>query len=165
MKRTILMLTVVSLLVAIPALAKNNVPGDVPAPADLTYTIIPAVDEPPTPEMVKFVWVAEPQAEKYSLDIEGAGWVTIVDATEDVWVEFSVSYSAMESELTMPVQDVLDDLTAAILAELGVEMEDVLGGELVEMIAKVKGLDPQDKLDSKRQNNLFSADLDLLPLF
>ena len=163
LRNAILALTVVS-LIAIPAMAANN-KGDVPQIiwAATAVQIIDAVDE--TPEMVKFDWEDELAAEKYSLDIEGAGWVTIVDVAEDVWVEFSVSYSAVDSELTMPVQDVLDDLVAAVLAELGVGIEDVLGGELLELSAKVKGLDPLNKQPVKSQDNMFSADLDLLPLF
>ena len=161
LRNVVLALAVVS-LVAIPAFAKNN-KGDVPQIQDLAVQIIAAEGE--TPEMVEFSWADITEAEKYSLDIEGAGWVTIVDVVDPVWVEFSVSYSAVASPLALPVEDVLNDLAAAVLAELGVEIEDVLGGELLELSAKVKGLDPLDKLDVKSQDNMFSESLDLMPLF
>jgi len=164
MKKTILMLTIVSLLIAVPAMAKKD-KGDVDQILWADVDPVKIIDaEGDDPEMVKFDWKDEIEAEKYSLDIEGAGWVTIEGEDDAIWVEFEVSYSAVISELTMPVEDVLADLTEAVLAELEEGMV-ATGGELVEIIAKVKGLDPQDKEDVKSQDNMFSADLDLLELF
>jgi hypothetical protein len=178
MKKTILMLTVVLLLVAVPAMAKKD-KGDVPQIlwAATAVDIIPAVDD--IPEMVQFDWLEETEAEKYSLDIEGEGTVDVwndngtPDAEGDdyldlgVEVEFSVSYSAVDHVLIMPVQDVLDDLIAAILAELGVEIDDVEDGELLALDVKVKGLDPhsEDVDDVKSQDNMFSEKISLMPLF
>jgi hypothetical protein len=165
MKKTILMLTVISLIV-IPVMAKNN-KGDVPQIiwADPAMEIIPPVDE--DPEMIKFDWEDEPEAEKYSLDIEVEGIFDImVDdvLVEGVEIELTLSYSAMDSELIMPLEDFFDDLIAAILAELGVEMEDVVYGELLALDAKVKGLDPHKVGGVKSQDNMFSEKLDLLPI-
>jgi hypothetical protein len=165
MKRTILLLAIVS-LIAVPSMAKNN-KGDVPqiSWADPAVEILPAVDE--TPEMIKFDWEDEPVAEKYSLDIEGAGifdiWVDDV-LVEDVEIEFKLSYSAMDSELIMPLEDLYNDLIAAVLAELGVGMDDIDYGELLSLYAKVKGLDPHTVGGVKSQDNMFSENLDLLPI-
>jgi len=151
--------------------------GDVPKIewADPAVEILEAVDD--TPKSVQFDWEPEEQAEKYSLCIEGAGTVDILvddmgtTETDDdiidegVEVEFEVCYSAVDDVLIIPVEDILADLTVAILAELGVEMEDVVGGELLALDAKVKGLDPHDKEDMKRQNNEFSEKEDLMEFF
>jgi hypothetical protein len=187
MKRTILMLTVVSLLVAIPALAKNNVPGDVPAP---TWAVVdPAVPVDFVNGDIVFDWTDAAGAEKYSLCIEG---VLEVDYTDDngtpdipeddteyldVEVEFSVCFGTSDrtdggemgdSDLAIPVEEFFVALEAAAeaaaLDQLGISLDDADDVELIALTAKVKGLDPHDKNDMKRQNNLFSPTLDLLAI-
>ena len=184
MKKTILMLTVVSLLVAIPVLAKNNFPGDVSQPTNLEFEI----SEPP--ETITFTW--EPGdggkvAEKYSLDIYGVIVFDYVDdkgtpetgddeLIEDVEVEWSASFGTgdynsdnmSDPTITIPLDDVhnaviadlLETLTEMEIEALDVDEESV---EITEMFAKVKGLDPSDKEQKKRQNNLFSEPVDLTP--
>jgi hypothetical protein len=190
MKRAILMLTVVSLLVAIPVLARNNVPGDVSVPTDLTLTSIDPGDPPDTPATVTFDWLAGDDAkpaEKYSLDIYGMIVFDYVDdkgtpetdddeLIEDVEIEWSASFGTgdynpdnmSDPTITIPLEDVHVAIFADILETL-IEMEiDVLAVdgesvEITEMFAKVKGLDPSDKNPKKRQNNTFSESIDLMP--
>jgi len=173
MKRTILMLTVVSLMVAIPVLAKNNVPGDVPDP---TWAVADPVDF--VDDDIVFDWTDVAEAEKYSLCIEGLLEVDYtIDTTEylDVEVEFSFCYGTSDrtdggemgdSDLAIPTEEFFTAMEAAaeaaVLDQLGISLDDADDVELMALTAKVKGLDPQDKEDSKRQNNLFSDPLDIL---
>ena len=176
MKSAIVMLTVFSLLLGITAFAAKE-PGDVPAPTDLTATINPYDPGlPEVPASITFDWVdASGQAEKYSLDVCG---VVLVDGTvggvptADIEVEWCASFGTSDwnpdamsdPTITIPLEDLHDAIFLAIedaIAAAGItEVTDV---ELAEMYAKVKGLDPHDKLDKKRQNNLFSEPLDLMP--
>ena len=174
MKRTILFLAVVSLL-AIPSLAKNNVPGDVPAPSWEDPPVYPDGD------YVVFDWTDVEEAEKYSLCFEGVLEVDYtIDETEylDVEVEFSFCFGTSDrtdggemgdSDLGILYDDFLTAWDAAVEEALNDQLGISLGQEdeidLIEFIAKVKGLDPHDKEDSKRQNNIFSDYLDLLSEF
>jgi hypothetical protein len=183
MKRTILFLAVVS-LIAVPSFAKKEA-GDVPAP---TWAVVdPAVPVDIIDDDVVFDWTDVADAEKYSLCIEG---VLDIDYTDDngtpdytdddteyldVEVEFSVCFGTSDrtdggdmgdSDLAIPVEDFFTALEeaadAAVLDQLGISLDDADDVELTALTAKVKGLDPHDKSDKKRQNNEFSDDLDLL---
>jgi hypothetical protein len=161
------MLTVVSLL-AIPAMAAKE-PGDVPAP--VWAAVDPVV---PVDDSLKFDWDDVAEAEKYSLDICG---MILVDGmiddvpVEDLEIEWCVSFGTSDwnedmgdSEITIP----LEDIHLAIFAELeegliAAGITEIYDLEIAEMYAKVKGLDPSDKNPKKRQNNEFSAPLDLMP--
>lgn len=168
MKRTILLLTIVS-LIAIPSFAKKE-PGDVPAPIWAAEPVQLVDDD----TSVKFDWEDVAEAEKYCLNICG---MVLVDGmiddelVEDVEIEWCVCFGTSDwnedmsvSDITIPLEDLHLTIFAAIeeaMADAGItEVDDV---ELTEMFAKVKGLDPHDKEDSKRQNNLFSEPLDLMP--
>ena len=173
MKRVILMLTVVS-LIAVPSFAVKE-PGDVPAPDWEDPAVYPDGDN------IVFDWTDVAEAEKYSLCIEGLLEVDYtIDTTEylDVEVEFSVCFGTSDrtdggemgdSDLAMPGEDfmiaILTAMDEALLDQLGIGLDDLDDWEFMELIAKVKGLDPHDKLDKKRQNNEFSEDLDLLAVF
>ena len=173
MKRVILMLTVISLL-AIPTMAVKE-PGDVPAPAWADPPVYPDGDN------IVFDWTDVGAAEKYSLCIEGLLEVDYtIDTTEylDVEVEFSVCFGTSDrtdggemgdSDLAIPGEDFMIAIFAAIdealLDQLGIGIDDLDDMDWIELIAKVKGLDPHDKLDKKRQNNEFSPDLDLMAIF
>lgn len=175
MKRTILILTVFAFM-AIPLLAKNNIPGDVPAP---TWEVLdPAVPVDFVNDDIVFDWTDVAAAEKYSLCIEGVLEVDYtIDTTEylDVEVEFSFCYGTSDrtdggemgdSDLAIPAEEFFDAMVAAAeaaaLDQLGISLDDADDVLLTVLTAKVKGLDPQDKEDLKRQNNEFSEDLDLL---
>ena len=174
MRRTILMLTVIS-LVAIPLLAKNNVPGDVPAPEWEDPPIYPDGD------YIVFDWTDVEEAEKYSLCFEGVLEVDYtIDTTEylDVLVEFSFCFGTSDrtdggemgdSDLGILYDDFLSAWDTSVEEALNDQLGISLGQEddivLIEFIAKVKGLDPHDKEDLKRQNNEFSDDLDLMVEF
>ena len=182
MKRAILILTVVS-LISIPSFAKKQ-PGDVPAP---TWAVVdPAVPVDIVDDDIVFDWTDVEEAEKYSLCIEGVLEVDYTDDKEtpetdddeiflDVEVEFSVCFGTSDrtdggemgdSDLAIPVEDFFAALEAAadaaMLDQLGISLGEEDAIELIELTAKVKGLDPHDKLDKRRQNNEFSEDLDLL---
>ena len=177
-RNILIVLAVVSLLVSIAAFAKNE-PGDVPAPTNLSYSTDPGDElaDPPVPPTVTFDWDDVAEAEKYSLDICGVVLVDYtVDTVEtlDVPVEWCVSFGTSDwnpdamsdPTITIPLEDLHAAIDAAIdagIVELGISLDDVDDKELVEMYAKVKGLDPHDKTDKKRQNNLFSDPLDLMP--
>lgn len=166
MKRTILLLTVVSLLVAVPVLAKNNVPGDLAKPVWAAIPVVYGADD------VTFDWEDVPDAAKYSLDIVAVVtvdyWVDDV-LVEDVMVEVTFSFGTSDwnedmsaSEITIPYDELeYEDLLASIADELGIEVDDLEDEVLDELYAKVKALDPT-RPPTKRQNNLFSDPLDLL---
>jgi hypothetical protein len=173
-RRTLLMLAVVS-LTAIPLLAKNNVPGDVPAPewaADPVY---------PDDGYIVFDWTDVEEAEKYSLCFEGVLEVDYtIDDTEylDVEVEFSFCFGTSDRTDGGEIGDsylsiLYDDFLAAqdtaieeaLYDQLGILPDEVDEVDWIAFTAKVKGLDPHDKEDLERQNNAFSEDLDLLSIF
>ena len=172
-KRALLTLAVI-FLTAVPLIAKNNVPGDVPAPewaAEPIYS--------PDYEHIGFDWTDVEGAEKYSLCFEGVYEVDYtIGETEyfDVEVEFSFCYGTGDrtdggeigdSYLSIPFDDFFADWDAAseeaVYEQLGIlpDEADYFEADLIVFIAKVKGLDSHDKEDSKRQNNAFSDDLDL----
>ena len=166
-KRTILMLIVVS-LIAVPALAKNNVPGDLAKPVWAAVPMTFGIDG------VTFDWEDVTNAAKYSLDIVAVATVDYWDNTgldpvlvTDVIVEVTFSFGTSDwnedmsdSEITIPYDELeYEDLYAAIAAELGVEVDDLDDVVLDELYAKVKALDPTQP-PTKRQNNLFSDPLD-----
>jgi len=169
MKKVILMLAVVS-LIAVPSFAKKQA-GDVPAPLWAAEPVLPVEVE--EVDSVKFDWQDVEEAEKYSLDICG---MVLVDGViedldvEDVEVEWCVSFGTSDwnedmsdSEIIIPLEDLHIAIFAAIdeaIANAGItDAEDTL----VEMYAKVKGLDPHAENGKKRQNNEFSTPLNLLP--
>jgi len=171
MKRTILLLTVVS-LIAVPAMAVKE-PGDVSKPVWAAVPVVPVDDS------LQFDWepgVDGKPAEKYSLDIYGVVLVSgMIDEEPvvDLEVEWSVSFGTSDynpdnmSDTTITIP--LDDIHLAIIADLEetfaeIEIYDISSVSLpTEMFAKVKGLDPSDKSPKKRQNNVFSDPLDLMP--
>ena len=171
MKRVILLLAVVS-LIAVPSFAKKEA-GDVSKPTDLDFEIID-ISEP----NITFTWLpgddAKP-AEKYSLDICGMVLVDglMVDVpVEDIEVEWCVSFGTSDynpDNMSAPTIAIpLEDLHLAIFeaieeASSNAGITQINDVELAEMYAKVKGLDPSDKNPKKRQNNLFSDPLDLMP--
>jgi len=147
-KRVILMLTVVSLIVAIPVFA-------LPAPTGLLVNV--GVDA------VECDWDDVIGAAKYSVDIEGDVTIDGVIGTVPVEVSFGTSDRAegdmADSDLDIPI----DDLAAAIAAELGVAVEDLIS--LDDAYAKVKALNP-GKGNGKQKNPFsdlagpFSVDFD-----
>jgi len=180
MKRTILMLTVVSLLVAIPVLAKSEKPGDVPAPTWTTGSD-PVTDPEPFIEngVVTFNWNAVAEAEKYSVDVYGIVLVsgTIGEGTPDeelvegVEVEWSVSFGTSDYNpdnmsdptISIPTDEAnaaVEDAIAAAIAEAGITL--VTDVEDYAVYAKVKGLDPHAQGGKKRQDNVFSDPLTIL---
>ena len=105
------------------------------------------------------------EAVKYSVDIEGmvTYWdaILLAEATASVEVSFGTSDRTDggvmgDSDLTIAI----DDLAAAIAAELGIPAGDVIS---LDGIAKVKALDPGK--DKGRQNNPFSTPVDLDVVF
>ena len=169
MKRAILMLTVVTMIVAVTAFARNNVPGDVSVPTDLTSTINPG-DPPDVPATITFDWVpgveAKP-AEKYSLDIYGVVLVDGIidpDPVDDEVVEWSVSFGSSDPTLTIPLEDLHDAIFAAIdeaITDAGItEVTDVV---LSEMYAKVKPFGA--KLRSRSTNASLVSCKSVLSLF
>ena len=173
MKRTILFLMVIS-LVAVPSFAKKEL-GDVPAPAWEDPPVYPDGD------YVVFDWTDVAEAEKYSLCFEGVLEVdyTIDDIPyEDVLVEFSFCFGTSDrtdggemgdSDLGILDEDFLiawdTAVGEALYDQLGISLGEEDDIDLIEFIAKVKGLDPHEETGKKRQNNEFSEDLDLLAIF
>jgi hypothetical protein len=173
MKRTILMLTIVSLL-AVPTMAVKE-PGDVPAPTWEDPAVYPDGDN------IVFDWTDVAAAEKYSLCIEGVLEVDYtIDTVEylDVEVEFSLCFGTSDrtdggemgdSDLAMPGEDffiaIFTAIDEAMLDQLGISLGEEDDMDWMELIAKVKGLDPHEETGKKRQNNPFSGDLDLLAIF
>ena len=178
MKRTILMLTVVSLLVAIPVIAKNNLPGDLDKPVWAAVDpIVIDTDE----YTIAFDWDPVDYAVKYSVDIKGLVVYVDIDGDEGepallaevVEVSFGTSDRTDDGEMgDSDLTITFDELAAAIADELGLVEGDLVLGltdpseldpedpELGEACAKVKGLDPT-RPSKKRQNNLFSDCEDL----
>ena len=158
-KRAILLLAVVSLLITIPTFGAKEY-GDLDPPdiwiAWLTYGVDTGVD-----------WDDVIGAVKYSVDIEGLAIFNdgdLVDGDGDgdpldpEILEVGVSFGTSDrtdggemgdSDLTIT----LDELAAAIAAELGIPVEDVLA--LDETVYKVKALAPGK--DKGRQNNEFDS--------
>jgi hypothetical protein len=167
MKRTILLLAVVS-LIAIPSFAKKEA-GDVPAPVWAAEPVQLVDDD----TSVKFDWEDVTEAEKYCLNICG---MVLVDGliedepVEDVEIEWCVCFGTSDwnedmsaSEITIPLEDLHLAIFAAIdeaIADAGIVEAEYT---LEEMCAKVKGLDPHAETGKKRQNNEFSEPLDLMP--
>ena len=145
-KRLILTLTIVSLLMAVPAFAL------LAAPTNLT------VDVDNGAETVDFDWDPVTGAVKYSVDVEGT--VTYYDDSAAVEVEAEVEVSFGTSDRTdgglMGDDDLtitFEELADAIADELGLAPEDDLIS-LEDATAKVKALDPGK--NKGRQNNPFS---------
>lgn len=160
-KKALLMLTVLSLLVAIPAFALNE-PGDLPK---LEWG---APEEPIVigAETVTFEWMGE--EEKYSVDIEGLAryYDALLDDVVGVEVEISLGTSDWNEDMSESrLAIAIDDLAEVIAIELGLSVDDELLAltgpeEGTYASAKVKGLDPSVKTGKKRQNNLFSDPVD-----
>ena len=142
MKRTILMLTVVSLL-AIPTFAVKE-PGAVPAPATLSVV----VDD----TTVHCVWAEVNQAVKYSVDVEGeVTYLRLISTDPDVYEEATAEITiecGSTTELEMDID--IDELAEAAALELGVPVDALIS---FDGVVKVKGLDPGK--DKGRQNNAF----------
>ena len=123
--------------------------------APINLSVVVGVDA------VSLDWDDVTDAVKYSVDIEGAVtyWdaILVAEATVPVEVSFGTSDRTDggvmgDSHLTITI----DDLAAAIAAELGVLPADLTS---LDGIAKVKALDPGK--DKGRQNNPFSDPVDL----
>jgi hypothetical protein len=175
------LLTIVSLLIAIPVLAKSEKPGDVPAPRWTDPVTYPGEPEPfiETAEDVTFNWTDVAEAEKYSVDVYG---IVLVDGTinegtpdeelvEGVEVEWSVSFGTSDwnpdnmgdPTMTIPLEDAnaaVEAAIAAAIAEAGITL--VTDVEDYAVYAKVKGLDPHAEGGKKRQDNPFSDPLVIL---
>lgn len=181
-KRVILMLTVVSLLVAIPTLAKKPTGAlgpplwDDPAVTVTTATI----DEVPDVAVILLNWLPVTGAEKYSVDVTGIAVYDTgdddPDSGEDILAEVEVEASfgtsdrldggdMADDELNIPISDIADiedalmDALADALEAAGLDESAIVS---VELTAKVKALDPSVK-PTKRQNNPFSTS-ETLPL-
>ena len=146
-------MAITSLLVPAVVLAIQPNPGDLPAPTGLTVTDL------------SFDWDDVVGAEKYSLDIEGTVryWVydeiLLVDVETEAEVELSFGTSdrtdgglMSDSDLTISI----DDLAAAIAAQLGVDVGDLIS---LDGSAAVKALDPGKGHGA--QNNPFSSSVDV----
>jgi len=170
-KNVILLVIGMSLLVTMATLAKDK--GDVDQPQNLGYVLNPGdlyAEPDPIPATIAFDWDDVADAEKYSLDIEG---IIVVDGTtgtdpdpipvEDVELEIELSFSSDISELTLDLQELHAALYAAIDAAIAEAEINDAQWEVVELYAKVKGLDPHDKTDTKSQDNPFSESVSLLP--
>jgi len=175
MKRTILMLTVVSLL-AISAMAAPKPPGSLGPPtlSPITQTTA-TIDEVEDVDVYFLDWtdVVAPDAEKYSVDVEATATYDTGDDDPDTGddimatVEVSASFGTSDrldgrdmsdSDLNIPVSDIealLAELDVALLAALEAAGLPLDTPAEVEVSAKVKALDPHVK-PNKRQNNPFS---------
>ena len=172
MKRTILMLTVISLLVAGIAIAKP--PGSLGPPELLSITQATAtIDEVPDVDVFYLEWTDVVGADKYSVDVTAmaVGDTGEVDEDENpilIDIELQASFGTSDrldggvmsdSNLNIPVEDV-----EALVAALQAYIDSLIAGEIIvsadpiEVSAKVKALDPSDK-PTKRQNNPFSNSL------
>ena len=183
MKRTILMLTVVSLLVVGIAFAKP--PGSLGPPELLSITpgtaTIDEVDDVPV-LLLDWTDVVDPVAEKYSVDITATATYDTGDddpdtgddimATVEVEASFGTSDrldggDMSDSDLNIPVSDIealLVELEAALEAALIAAELPLDTPAVVEVWAKVKALDPHAP-GNKRQNNPFSNSLEIeLPI-
>ena len=99
------------------------------------------------------------EAVKYSVDIEGMVTYNLLGAEATAFVEVSFGTSDRTDGGEMGDSNLaiaIDDLAAAIAAELGVLPEDVVS---LDGIAKVKALDPGK--DKGRQNTPFSDPVNL----
>lgn len=175
-KRAILMLTVVSLLVAIPALAAKKPTGalgpplwDDPAVEETTATI----DEVEDVDVIRLDWLPVTGADKYSVDIEATATYDTGEVDEEeqpimASVEVSASFGTSDrldggdmsdDDLNIPLSDI-EAIEAALDAALAEALElaglDPETPAVVEITAKVKALDPSVK-PTKRQNNPFSV--------
>lgn len=158
MKRTILMLTVVSLLLTIPTFGAKEY-GDLDPPVINSAWYITDVE-------IGLDWDVVEGAVKYSVGIEGVATYDLYDYSgldpvlieEGVTAEVEVSFGTSDrtdggemgdTDLTIT----LDELAAAIAAELGIPVEDLIS--IDELTYKVKALAPGK--DKGRQNNEFSS--------
>jgi len=172
-KRTVFVLALVSLFLVLPASAKKE-PGDVPAPewVSVELDVIEDVD------VLVLDWTEVAEAEKYALSIYGVVLVDYIDdkgtpeegddeLIEDVEVEWCVCYSSVDHQIAIPLEDLAADVEAAIaqaIADAGIAEDAIEDVSYESAFAKVKGLDPHDKEDMKRQNNTFSEPYDLTSL-
>ncbi len=142
-KRAILMLTVVSLLVGIPAFAVKG-PGAVPAPATLSVDVVD--------DTVHCEWAEVTVAVKYSVDVEGeVTYWRLISVDPDVYEEATAEITIECGSTTALEMDIdTGDLAEAAALELGVPVEDLIS---FDGVVKVKGLDPGK--DKGRQNNAF----------
>ena len=176
-KKALLMLTVVSLIVAITAFAAPKPPGALGPPFwdDPAVTLTTAtIDEVPDVAVILLDWLPVSGADKYSVDITGLAVYDTgdddPDSGEDILAEVEVEASFGTSDrldggdmgdddLNIPISDIADiedalmDALADALAAAGLDESAI---ESVELSAKVKALDPSVK-PTKRQNNPFST--------
>ena len=172
MKRTILMLTVISLLVAGIALAKP--PGSLGPPTLESIILTTAtIDEVPDVDVFFLDWTDVEGADKYSVDVTAmaVGDTGEVDEDENpilIDIELQASFGTSDrldggvmsdSNLNIPVEDV-EALVAALQAYIDYLIGEglIVSADPIEVSAKVKALDPSDK-PTKRQNNPFSNSL------
>jgi len=171
-RRALLTLTIVSLLVAIPLLAKP--PGSLGPPTLLSITETTAtIDGVPDVDVFYLDWTDVTGADKYSVDITATATYDTGEVDEygdpilaeiEVQASFGTSDRLDDGEmgddyLNIPVSDV-EDLAAALdaaLAAAGIDPGDVVS---VEITAKVKALDSSVN-PTNRQNNPFSNSLPL----
>jgi hypothetical protein len=176
MKRTILMLTVVS-LIAVPAFAAKKAPGILGPPELLSITQTTAtIDEVPDVDVFLLDWTDVTGADKYSVDVTAMALADTGEVDEDenpilIELEMSASFGTSErldggdmsdSNLNIPVEDIealVADLQAYIDYLIG--EGDIVSADPIEVSAKVKALDPSVK-PTKRQNNPFSNSLPIV---
>lgn len=174
MKRTILMLTIVSLL-AVTALAKP--PGSLGPPTLESIVLTTAtIDEVPDVDVFLLDWTDVEGADKYSVDVTA---VAVADTGEVdeygdpilIDIELQASFGTSDrldggvmgdSDLNIPVADIeaLEAELDALLTFL-IDLEVIVSAEPIEISAKVKALDPSVK-PTKRQNNPFSNSLPIV---
>jgi len=176
MKRTILMLTIVSLL-AITAFAAPKgpkAPGSLGPPTLESIELTTAtIDDVEDVDVYLLDWTDVEGADKYCVCVTAVAIYDTGEVDEDeepimaeVEVEACFGTSCRldggdmsDSDLNIPVEDI-DALLAeldALLELMEIEEGDV---ESVEVTAKVKALDPSVK-PTKRQNNPFSNSLEV----
>lgn len=149
-KKTLLTLTIVSLLVAMTVFAAKPTPKVVPAPTALSATVVV--------ETVQFAWIPtaaiapdEVDAVKYSIVVEGTvtykltdpmGGVTTV--VGDMELSFGTSDRTDEEPINEPYLTVaFKDLANAIIAAVEVPPDNTIEViSLNDASAKVKGLAP-----------------------
>ena len=162
MKRTILMLTVVSLFAAAVAF------GALPAPLNL------GVDDSGDP--ILLTWDDVINATKYSVDVEGEvtfayvneSDVLILDATLDVELSFGTSDRTDgrpmgDSDLDITLAELEAALILAIQEALELPPENLVAVDGFDGEAKVKALNPGK--NKGKQNNPFSDPADLVVAF
>jgi len=173
MKRTILMLTVIS-LIAVPTFAGPKPPGSLGPPTlESIVQTTATIDEVPDVDVYLLQWTDVPGADKYSVDVTAMAVADtgLLDEDENpilIELEMSASFGTSDrldggdmgdSDLNIPVEDIqaLVDALQTMIDDL-ILAEEIVSADPIEVSAKVKALDPSVK-PTKRQNNPFSNSL------